>query len=212
MITDDQIAKLPPAEVRADPDGASFNAEGVSTARVISITEQRQKATRLTGRGDGGAHYLQLRLPPAVYNVFLSLKDRAEADTMGELIRLALREYERAFFEFDAIEHANDKGAEHDVGDPDGSGVKCVSQTIDPQRRSHGAQGAAASKRLNVPLNVAAYARLQRLMQLTDAASQAEVVRTALCVLDAKLDEYDAIVGHKADDTTHDGTRRVSVK
>ena len=159
---------------------------------VVYFAEQLEK--RVLGNS-GGTYQLQMRLEPDTYDILLNLKERADAESFGELIRFALREYERALYEYDLIEDADGSPLHYGArsGYKDALGGKAtlgVTQNSD----GLGFQPVSKTRRLNATLSQAAHARMRRLMELTKASSQADVVRVALCVLDAKLEEDRKIV------------------
>ena len=56
---------------------------------VVYFAEQLGK--RMLGNSSG-TYQLQMRLEPDTYSILLNLKERADAESFGELIRFALRE------------------------------------------------------------------------------------------------------------------------
>lgn len=154
---------------------------------VVYFAEQLGK--RMLGNSSG-TYQLQMRLEPDTYSILLNLKERADAESFGELIRFALREYERALYEYDLIEDADGSPLHYGArsGYKDALGGKAA---LGVTQSSDGLDFHSVSKtrRLNATLSQAAHARMRRLMELTKASSQSDVVRVALCVLDAKLNE-----------------------
>jgi Arc/MetJ-type ribon-helix-helix transcriptional regulator len=163
------------------------NVECPKNTEVVYFAEQLEKRVL---SNSGGTYQLQMRLEPDTYNILLNLKERADAESFGELIRFALREYERALYEYDLIEDAD--------GSPLHYGSRYGYKNDLPGKAALGAnQGSdgldfhpvSKTRRLNATLSQAAYARMRRLMEFTKASSQSDVVRVALCVLDAKLEK-----------------------
>lgn len=155
------------------------NSNGTIASQDAGVVEFSQKRVR-----DGLAtdeptvperSKLQLRVDPQTRAFIDDLVMRAEAESISEVVRVALREYERVLCEFESIDEPN--------SDIVAEGIMNAQPKSLPQ-----------SKRLNVVLSRRSLARLARLAIATSARSQSDVIRMALCVLDARLAEFDAII------------------
>lgn len=133
-------------------------------------------------------HQLQMRVDSYTRAFIGDLMKRSEAESVPEVVRLALREYERVWFEFDG-----------NIGPPEEQSVVGAAPVGVPDEGEE--QSAVPPSqdlvRLNIVLAPGPMARLKRLVNLTEANSQAEVIRYALCVLDVRLDEFDRVVSGK---------------
>lgn len=121
-------------------------------------------------------YQLQLRVDEQFLGYMEELVNRAGVETTSELIRLALRELDRARMEFDGIKLPNEVVIgivedETDTGE----------RSVVPFRKK------AAIRRINVVLRGVAYRRLQRLIEWSGGLPLVDLVAIALGVLDTVL-------------------------
>jgi hypothetical protein len=140
-------------------------------------------------------YQLGMRLEPSTFDDLVKLKERADVDSFSELIRFALLEYERVIVEFDGIEEADGTriifGNHSTAKDYDGNkngkdqnwSRKFTGQSDD------GSITGTKVRRLNANLSPLTHERLIRLMSVTGAKTQSEVVRLAFCILDARIEQ-----------------------
>lgn len=141
------------------------------------------------------SYQLGMRLEPSTFQDLLTLKEHSDVESFGELIRFALLEYERAVAEFDGLEEADgtkivfgDHDAAKDYADQKKGKDRLWTNMFTGHSDERTPSGAKV-RRLNVTLSQHTHDRLIRLMAVTRAKTQSEVVRLALCVLDARIEQ-----------------------
>lgn len=126
-------------------------------------------------------HAFQLRVDGPTCEFIDQLVLRLDADDRSELIRAAVRAYEVAWYEYDGnftlptAEVPTNASDVSTVADEDNT------RNVQSSSKSH------PMKRIKVALFNRTMQRIDHLRELTGAASRADVIRFALCVLDAKL-------------------------
>lgn len=188
-------------DLAVDGVQSTNEATTIVEARVLELNQRRAHKDRSSGNSKGNSkHQLQLRVDSDTRAFISELMYRSEAEGVPEVVRMALREYERVWHEFDGNivlpkdqALSNDDGASSAASNLSGASGKAISQ--------------AKPSRINIVLAKRPMNRLKRLMDLTGARSQAEVITHALCVLDVVLDQFDHAVSGSAYVSTLDELR-----
>jgi hypothetical protein len=184
------------ATIRETSAGATQPKQSVAESipadcKVVKLGRQQpSRAARPDEQERSAKHQLHLRVDELTLAFIEQLMVRLEAERLPEVIRTALREYEWVWHEFGGrLELSNNLGSfPVPICDDD-------AQRFEGTDRSSQEPSKAKSKRLNIVLADAPMQRLDRLLRMTGAASRADVVRVALCVLDARLAEFETAVG-----------------
>lgn len=159
--------------VKAFDDAKVVQLDPAVTATAVPCADAKQQSRK--------KHEFQLRVDGRTRAFIDQLVLRLDARDGSEVIRAAVRAYDVAWHEFDGnftlptadtSVSAND---DHAVADEDNS------RNVQPSSK------AKSAERIKVALFGKTMERIDHLRELTSAASRADVIRFALCVLDAKL-------------------------
>lgn len=132
-------------------------------------------------------HQLHMEVDDDTGKFIDRLVDKAEVKRKSELVRVALREFEWALFEYDELTIPTGTGpspsASLDLG------------SVSKGRAAPGTQPLASKpERFSLVLDQRGMDRVKRLKALTKAKSRDEVVLMALCVYDAVLDDRNELL------------------
>jgi hypothetical protein len=175
-----------------NPGEGETNEEN-TVSGIVDLDARRLE--RSAAKSAQPSYQLGMRLEPSTFQDLLNLKECADVESFGELIRFALLEYERAVVDFDGLEEADGTQivfGDHDVATDHADQKKGKDRLWTNTFTGHSDErtpSGAKVRRLNVTLSQHTHDRLIRLMAVTRAKTQSEVVRLALCVLDARIEQ-----------------------